>query len=168
MRSGSMWYFCGVGPQPADGRLDVVDGRRELVLRGQAVGDGHGDVAVLGEADAQRRRSPRALPARKPPPWMQTTAGNGPSPFFGPGQVQLQVLAVGVGVLDAALEDDALGDNDFRRLGGLRRPRPRIRLTPNGRRTSMEFMMNLWSWFVSIRTWNIYFGGRQNCCTGLQ
>ena len=59
MRSGSMWYFAALAREPADGRLDVVDGGGERVLRGQAVADGHGDVAVLRPAGCTGRRSPR-------------------------------------------------------------------------------------------------------------
>jgi hypothetical protein len=44
--------LSSIRPHPAHRCLAVVDGRRELVLRGEAVGDGDGDVALLGQFDA--------------------------------------------------------------------------------------------------------------------
>ena len=45
--------LLGVGPQPADSRFDIVDGRRELVLWSQPISHGDSDVALFGQADAQ-------------------------------------------------------------------------------------------------------------------
>ena len=42
-----------VGSQPADGALDIMNGRGKLVLRRQAVIDGRNDVAMLGQANAK-------------------------------------------------------------------------------------------------------------------
>ena len=107
--------FLRIGPQPANGRLHVMDGRRELIFRCEAIADRHGDVAMLGQPNAKAVVS---LPAAGPEA-AAVNAGNRrkrPIASLGPGHVELKVLAVRVRVFDVWLEDDILRHGEVGRF----------------------------------------------------
>ncbi len=90
----------GVGPQPANGRLDIVNGGGEGIFRSQPIGDGHGDIAVLGQAEAQAVVT-LAIAGPEAAAVDAQDRREGTIALLRPGQVELKVLVVGVGVLDA-------------------------------------------------------------------
>ena len=99
--------LCRIGPQPADGRLGVVDGGRELVLRREAIGDRRRDVAALGELLAERVvRLP--LAGAKAAAVNAEDGGQRPVARLRPGQVELQMLVVGIAVLDSRFPNDSI------------------------------------------------------------
>src|SRR5262249_15755642 len=100
--------LAGVGPQPAHRLLDVVDGGGERVLRRQPVGHGRRDVALLRQAHAQAVVAV-AVAGAEPAAVDAEHRREGAVALFGPGEVELQVLPVRVGVLDVRLEDDVVG-----------------------------------------------------------
>ena len=104
--------FLGIGPQPTNRRLDVMDGSRELVFRRQPITCRGGDVALFGQPDAEAivalaSAGPEAAPVNAEDRWKRTVA------HLGAGQVELEVLTVRVGVLDVRLEDDRVGHLEF-------------------------------------------------------
>src|SRR5262249_5352540 len=88
------------------GCLHVVNGCRKWVLRGQAVADRDGDVAVLCQADAQSVVALSAAGAEatavNADDRRQRTLGG-----LWPGEVELKVLAVRVGVYQSRTKHDA-------------------------------------------------------------
>ena len=98
-----------VRPQPAHGRLHVVDRGRELVLRREAVRDGRRNITALGEADDQVV-IPLAASGPEPAAVDANHRREGALAGLRPREVELHVLAVGAGVDDPWLEGDGLGD----------------------------------------------------------
>lgn len=97
--------FLGVGSEPADGCLDVVDGGGELVLRSESIADGDGDVAVLGESDALLIVA-FAVACSESAAVNADDGRKGAFACFGTCHVELQMLIVRVGIFDVFLEYD--------------------------------------------------------------
>ena len=65
------------GPDPGERVLHVVEDRRQLRLRSQAVIDRHDHIARLDQFIAERPVDPARSPMIRAPPWIQTATGNG-------------------------------------------------------------------------------------------
>ena len=118
MRAGSIWYFFAFARSQRIGSLHVMDGRRELVFRGEAITDRHGNVALLCQPNAKAVVS---LPSASTET-AAVDAGNRrerPVASFGPGHIKLKVLAIRVGVFNVRLEDDVFRDGDVGRSLGV-------------------------------------------------
>ena len=103
-----------VGPQPADGGFDIVDGGRELIFGGQPVTRGGRDESTLSKLEAKRVVS-------VPVPGAKAAAVNakhgrpGAASILGLRQIQLKMLAVGIRVLNALLEEHTVGNHQVSR-----------------------------------------------------
>ena len=109
--------FGGVGAQPADGGLAIVHGGGEGEFGGEAVGDGDGDVAVLGEDDAEFVVGVARTGAEAPAVNAED-GGEGAGGVFGAGEIELEVGVVGVGVFEVGFEEDVVGDGEVGGEGG--------------------------------------------------
>src|ERR1700685_3006838 len=101
-----------VGAHPAHRGFRVVNGRWKLVLRGEPVGDCRRDEAALRKLDAETI-VPLAGAGPKTAAMDAQHSGEWPVARLGAGKIELQVLVVGIRILDVGLPNDSFGD-----LGG--------------------------------------------------
>ena len=97
--------FCSIGPNPADCCLGVMYRSRELVFRSEPIGNCDGCKAIAGQilneaivAIAFAGAEAAAVDA--------DNTGQGAFGIFGPGHIELEVLAIGVGIFDVFLKNN--------------------------------------------------------------
>src|SRR5579872_1766172 len=105
----------GVRAKPPDSRLHVVDGGGERVFRREPVGDRGGDVPAIRElADQAVVSIARAGPEAAA---VDAEHGGEGAVALRPGDVHLEVLAIGVRVLDVLFERRAVVGRTLRPPG---------------------------------------------------
>ena len=104
--------LLGVGPQPANRRFHVMNRRRELVFRSEPITDCCCNIALLGKPKSE---SIVTLAGACPESAAMNADNRGERTLaaFGPGQVQLKMLPIGVRVFDVRLERDIAGQLYF-------------------------------------------------------
>ena len=114
--------LLGIGPQPADGRLDVVYGGGELVLGGQPIADRHGNVAPFRQLEAEGVVGV-AMTGAESAAMDADHGGERTGSVAWAGEVDLQVLVVGIRVLDASQPLHRLRNHQFLGRQGGGQPR---------------------------------------------
>src|SRR5207249_4248533 len=106
--------FLRVGTHPTDRRLHVMHRGGELILGSKTIARGDGNVTLLGEGEAKLVVTV-AMAGAKSPAMNAHDRRERAGDVFGPGQVELEMLIVRVGIFDAWLEDDVIRHGQFRR-----------------------------------------------------
>ena len=111
--------FGGACAQPADGGFTVMDCGGEGIFGRKTVGDGDGDISVLGEVKAELVVSFAGAGAEAAAVDADD-GGEGAGGVLGLGEVELEMLVIGVGVFDGASEGDVVGDGEVGGVGAER------------------------------------------------
>ena len=100
--------FFGIEPHPADGGFGIVNGGWELEFGREAIGNRHRDIATARQFFAERipagaiaGAKTSAMNADNRGEWSRILGD-----FPGPGEVELKMLIIRVGVFDVGFEQN--------------------------------------------------------------